>query len=191
MDQNSNKRLFQVHRTGVTFTEVPNKMAFYIEMGGCLTGCRGCHSRHLWASSNSKDFIMPMESIVKRAKSSVDNCCNAIVIMGGDNNLLNTNEDLKALIKRLSEIAPVALYSSKLTLEDIRDWELTWIKLGQYEADLGGLDNPNTNQVFYEVSREFYRTTDIKTGVSFITPYNSFLNKTYLFQKSAPKGYDK
>ena len=38
---------YPVVTTGVTLTELPDKISLFIEMGQCYNNCKGCHSDHL------------------------------------------------------------------------------------------------------------------------------------------------
>ena len=46
--QHSSNMLVPVVDWGITFNEVPDKVAVYFELGDCNKHCKGCHSPELW-----------------------------------------------------------------------------------------------------------------------------------------------
>ncbi len=140
--------LVPVYSTGVTMNEVPDHLAFYIEFGNCKQKCKGCHSPHLWESVNNPMSIEELEIL---ARDAVSKGANAIVLMGGTTNGIPYLHLLR-VIDKLSEIAPVCLYSGSDDYE--RDMliaittGLTWLKTGSYQETKGGLMSAETNQKF-------------------------------------------
>lgn len=142
--------LIPVVSKGITFREVPNKIAVYFEIGGCIKGCKGCHSEHLQLPIQEP---MSLARMVQYADKQVDAGANAIVILGGTTNRI-AYDDLIRMIEALANIAPVCLYSGSdddsLHMKLITQSSLTWLKTGSYQEDLGGLQAPTTNQRFYK-----------------------------------------
>ena len=135
--------------TGITFNEVPEKMAYYIELGGCFMHCANCHSPELQQDSPNMPTIA---EVVLGATKAVIGGANAIVVLGGTTSRQFDKYDLLEFLKELSSIAPTCLYSgSDDEEEDKRIATLggcTWLKTGQYIEALGGLDSTRTNQRF-------------------------------------------
>ena len=146
--------LVPVYSTGITLNEIPDKVAFFIELGNCKAGCKGCHSPHLHKPVRS----MTLEDLCKLANQAVDIGANAIVIMGGTTNELSL-DILHQLINALAEIAPVGLYSGSddavLNFKVGNSTNLTWLKTGSYQETKGGLLSPDTNQRFYKKEYEY------------------------------------
>lgn len=140
--------LVPVVSTGITLSEVPDHISFYIEFGNCTQRCKGCHSPHLWEAVKDKTSL---ENLETEAREAVSNGANAIVLMGGTTNGI-TDCHLVTLIDRLAEIAPVCLYSGsddyKHDMSIANATNLTWLKTGSYQADKGGLVSTNSNQKF-------------------------------------------
>lgn len=148
----------------VSMQEIPDHIAFVINIGNCIQGCKGCHSKdtmsYYWGESPKE---VPLKKIIKKAskvhKLGATVCC----IMGGTTNYGVTREYLTALIKALALIFEdgVGLYSgSDCPIDDdfydnginyyyAHYTPLTYLKIGSYKKDLGGLDKPTTNQRYY------------------------------------------
>ena len=155
---------------GITFTEIPDHITVFFEIGGCKMKCKGCHSPYLHTPIH-KDLFTPIEEMKAYAESLKAKGANAIVLMGGTYNCGVPIEKLVGAIKALSTILPVGIFSglpcgafAHMVLKDIE--ELQWLKIGDYKEALGGLDSPNTNQKFYARS-----------------PLGTWENHTHLFRK--------
>ena len=165
--------LIPVYSTGVTMNEVPDHLAFYIEMGNCKKKCKGCHSPHLW---NTVDNPMSIEELEFLAYDAINKGANAIVLMGGTTNDI-PYPHLVRLIDKLSKIAPVCLYSGsddyKQDMLIAITTQLTWLKIGSYQEELGGLSSKTSNQKFY---RKVY--IDYPNDVKLLT----LIDETYRFR---------
>ena len=161
--------LIPVYSTGVTMNEVPDHHAFYIEMGNCKQKCKGCHSPHLW---NTVDNTMSIEELELLASDAINKGANAIVLMGGTTNGI-PYPHLVRLIDKLSQIAPVCLYSGSDDYEQDMliaiTTRLTWLKTGSYQETKGGLMSTETNQ-------KFLRKENVNLG------YAIFIDETYKFK---------
>lgn len=161
--------LIPVYSTGVTMNEVPDHLAFYIEMGNCKQKCKGCHSPHLW---NTVDNPMSIEELEVLAYDAVAKGANAIVLMGGTTNGISYYHLVK-LINKLSQIAPVCLYSGSDDYEQdlviAITTRLTWLKTGSYQETKGGLMSTETNQ-------KFLRKENVNLR------YAIFIDETYKFK---------
>lgn len=146
--------LVPVVYTGITLNEVPDKVAFFIELGSCTQRCKGCHSKELWEEVKEPTSL---DALLKEAEEVIDKGANAIVLMGGTCNGLNIKE-LSTILQALSDIAPTCLYSGsdnqKLNRFFAENTNITWIKTGSYKEELGGLSSPTTNQRFYRKEYE-------------------------------------
>lgn len=147
-----------------TFTEVPDKWTLCINIGDCPCHCKGCHSPWLWDTykptedSPIKSKELNTESLKELlAKHKGINC---VAFMGGDSDPFEVYKLCKVIQFEYPDIER-AWYSGRKELPDfLRDsyegqklQRYNYIKLGPYIEKLGGLDNPNTNQKFYEVMR--------------------------------------
>ena len=169
--------LVPVVSTGITLNEIPDKVAFYIELGSCTQRCKGCHSKELWEEVKEPTSL---DALITKAEQAIDKGANAIVLMGGTCNRLSI-ENLLVILQSLSEIAPTCLYSG-LDDEETNTYiaehsGITWLKTGSYKEELGGLSSPTTNQRFYR------KETDvIYDKYQFVGTKDYFVDCTYLFQ---------
>lgn len=180
--------IYPVVSYGVSMQEIPDHIAFVINIGNCTQGCEGCHSKDVMGYGNPVKEV-PLKKVIKKAtkvhKLGATVCC----IMGGTTNYGVTRESLTALINALALIFEegVGLYSgSDDAIDDNHDIEiynylpvannyyyahytpLTYLKIGSYQKDLGGLDNPKTNQRYYvkESDGEWHDRTSLFTTMN-------------------------
>lgn len=137
----------------VSLNEIPDHIAIAIELGNCKQKCKGCHSPWNGRTLNYKCWT-ELEDILYQVNSQIKKGANAIVLMGGTNNNIPV-ENLIEAINVLGCYAPIGLYSGLPDSADIHKvlktyTKLQWLKTGSYDAKLGGLDSPTTNQKFWE-----------------------------------------
>ena len=106
---------------------------------------------------------MSLDKVVEYAKEYVSKGANAICIMGGLDNGVSLPA-LEALIKALSDIAPVGIYHASVTDVFDNNPYLTWLKTGIYINSLGGLESKNTNQRMYQ--RSLIYSINKKEGIN-------------------------
>ena len=161
--QHFNNNNIPVVAYGITFAEVPNKCAVFLELGDCKRRCKGCHTPELCKPMTDED-CMTVEKCVEIVDSFLDDGANAIVVLGGTDCHSFTLESLQGLLDKLSEYAPLCLYSgsddTKTMLDFARDSGCTYVKVGSYKEECGGLQQPTTNQRFYKL--EYDQIIDFK-----------------------------
>ena len=117
-----------------------------------------------------------------KAENAAEQGADAILLMGGTTNRLHES-DIIQMLRRLSVILPVCLYSGSDDEEHDKDIAqksgITWLKTGSYKAELGGLASPTTNQRFYKLNDLF--VLDNKGNI--VERDTIFHDLTYLFQK--------
>lgn len=131
--------------TAVTFREFPDEISLCINISGCKFHCSGCHSPELWKDVGT---ILNQNSL---AKLIDDNKGITLVgFMGGKPKIVNT---LAAFIKNsLLYNLKVGWYWGDTNIpKEINTKWFDYIKIGPYIKERGGLDNPNTNQIMYEI----------------------------------------
>lgn len=166
--------------TGITWNEVPEKMAYYLELGECYQNCPNCHSPHLRCKL---DKYTQLEEVLSKAGQAIDDGANAIVVMGGTTSRALNKSELIELLQGLSHIAPTCLYSGSRDAEADKevaiDGGCTWVKTGPYLEALGGLESTRTNQRFYKL--ENIARVDKEGYVQKITPV--WVDETHRFWK--------
>lgn len=125
----------------VTFSEFPDEISLCINISNCPFHCSGCHSPELWEDRGELLDEDTLSILIGRNPG-----ISCIGFMGGEPGAVN---DLAKFVKD-HWLLSVGWYTgySKIP-KDINISNFDYIKLGQYNKELGGLDNPNTNQRFY------------------------------------------
>ncbi len=144
---------------GVTTNEIPDAIAVFFEIGNCWCRCEGCHSPELWDSNHSKG-TMTYEQILDYIYRQITIGANAVVFMGGLDNVGVFPHDFVKFVKCLHSLGiRVGLYTGRNknninygAMKEIQKY-LTWFKVGEYDEFYGGLDKPQTNQVFYKKNK--------------------------------------
>lgn len=129
----------------VTFSEVPDEISLCINITGCKVGCEGCHSPYL-----SQDIGEPLD--LQHLTNLIDsnNGITCVCIMGGDSEPREVSIIARVIKDKYG--LKTAWYSGNTELsKDINIGNFDFIKIGPYDRNKGPLNNPNTNQKFYEV----------------------------------------
>ena len=161
--------------TQVVFTEVPNEISLAINITGCTIHCKGCHSQWLWSNKGKELTKYELTSLIEKNKG-----ITTVLFMGGDNfigQLAKLAKDIKYRYPNLK----VAWYSGRCDIDykvkEELETCLDYIKIGPYIKQLGGLDNPSTNQRFYKINR-----VPIAEGHPELGTKLKLIDQTYLFQ---------
>lgn len=130
----------------ITFSEIPDEISLCINISNCPNSCIGCHSPWL-----KQDIGTILNSTELHRLIDVNKGITCVSFMGGD----SEPELVNLLASEVKELdLKTAWYSGKSEISDkieLRNFD--FIKIGPYLESLGGLDNPSTNQVMYEVCR--------------------------------------
>lgn len=130
--------------TMVTFSEFPDEITLCINITNCPFHCSGCHSPELWEDVGTKLTVAELDKLIKSNRG-----VTCIGFMGGSQKYIN------ALAKRIrtkySELKIGWYWGGEIIPKEINNKYFDYIKLGPYIKELGGLDNPNTNQRFYKI----------------------------------------
>lgn len=133
--------------------EVPDEISLAFNITGCPHHCPGCHSDYML--NDIGDVLLDnMDSILDQYGSYITCVC----FMGGDR---NPQELLTALWRVRERGLKTCLYTGCDTVDNLQDILpfLNYLKLGHFDKERGGLDNPNTNQRMYYINDGY--VTDI------------------------------
>lgn len=148
-----NKHTLRYKGYGITLQEVPNEISLYFNVCGCPHKCKGCHSEYLWNEDNSQSLYYDFEKIV----SKYQNYITCVCFMGGDQNIQEII-DLCKIIKQLNINEGLKIKTCLYSGDNILNQEvlkyLNYYKIGNYNEELGGLNSPETNQIFYQILNE-------------------------------------
>ena len=133
---------------GVVFSEIPDETTLSINISNCPIHCEGCHSKYLWKDEGEPLDYGSLSALLEKYGDNITCVC----FMGGD----SQPELINALAHMVHNNFPklkVGWYSGR---DYISPWvypgNLDYLKLGDYQKNMGGLDNPNTNQKLYKVN---------------------------------------
>ncbi len=150
----------------IVFQEVPDEVTLVINISGCPHKCEGCHSKYLWEYEGN--YVSDdLEKLIKQYEGLITCVC----FMGGDQNL----GDLYRCIQQVKDNGlKVAIYTGldNVMLLSTIIQKSDYIKYGHYDTNLGGLNNPKTNQKMIKFNHETSQWEDI----------------TYKFQKGYHNG---
>lgn len=153
----------------VIFKEIPNEITLGISITGCQIRCKGCHSRELW---EDKGIPLTTDELDKLLSENEGITC--LCLFGGEHDidflitlLLWVGKKWKN-IKRAWYCGLDFVPKNKQHIFDVLDY----VKVGHYDSELGGLDNPHTNQRLYQISHrivqnELYDITECFRHISF------------------------
>lgn len=134
--------------TYIGFREFPDEISLCINITQCPWHCEGCHSPELWEDIGTELTVEELDRLIQANKG-----ITLVGFMGGDFNphYINT---LATFIKHNYPNLKVGWYSGNTKLSDIIDpYWFDYIKIGPYIKEKGPLDNPNTNQKMYQISK--------------------------------------
>lgn len=130
--------------TLVTFSEVPDEISLCINITNCPCHCPDCHSKHLWADTGEELTESALIHLINKNKY-----ISCVCLMGGDANVQAVN-NLAKVIKNNN--LKSAWYSGQTKIhKDIDINNFDYIKIGPYIKERGPLNNPNTNQVLFNI----------------------------------------
>jgi len=131
----------------VTFSEFPDEISLLINISNCPFHCPGCHSPELWENIGIELTFDELNKLIQSNKG-----ITCVGFMGGPPEEVNM---LTQYINAKYENIKVGWYTgySHIPININTKW-FDYIKIGPYIKELGGLDNPNTNQRFYKIENE-------------------------------------
>ena len=130
----------------VVFQECPGEVALAFSCYGCPLACEGCHSPELWCASNGQPLS---DQQFQAWLDCYQGLITAVVFFGGEWAVFNLQQKLK--IARHYRIK-TCLYSGLKHISCHLRPYLDFVKLGPWISALGGLDNPKTNQRYYQLT---------------------------------------
>ena len=130
--------------TMIGFREFPDEISLLINITGCCWHCPGCHSPELWEDIGKK---LDYKALIKLIESNKGITC--IGFMGGSPKSINI---LAGIVRKYNPKLKIGWYWGGNSIpKNINLNNFNFIKIGPYIEEKGGLDNPNTNQIMYEI----------------------------------------
>lgn len=133
--------------TKIVFQEVPNEISLAINISGCVIRCRECHSKYLWENIGEDLSYEALDSLIERNTG-----ITCVCFMGGDRNPLYINKLAKYIRNNFPNLK-IAWYSGRSRIPNVIEINnFDYIKVGRFIKERGPLNNPKTNQIFYEIT---------------------------------------
>lgn len=159
-------QLLRYANYSITFQEVPNEISLVLNITGCTHHCDGCHSDYL-----AQDFGNYVDDDLPVLLDIYKGMITCVCFMGGDQAIDNLREWLERIKEEYDLKTCVYSGTDDIdTFDNCLDY-LDYLKIGPYRKELGGLDNPNTNQKFYIVVK------DEDTGINLFDITLAFIKK--------------
>ena len=131
------------------FAEIPKEISLGVSISGCQIRCIGCHSKDLWKDSGTVLGLTELQWLLNRHFG-----ITCLLLLGGERDI----DTLTDLLKYAHTYVKTAWYCGLDSIPDDKKGileYLDYIKIGHYDALLGGLTSPKTNQRFYEYDLEW------------------------------------
>lgn len=132
----------------VVFSEIPQQITLGISISGCQIHCKGCHSRELWEDKGTSLTIEELDKLLNANKG-----VTCLLLLGGEadiDNLIELFQHTYGKIKTAWYCGLDLIPKDKIGILQYLDF----CKLGHYDAELGGLASPTTNQRLYHIIHE-------------------------------------
>lgn len=137
---------FRVWSPQVVFQEVPDQVSLAFTVSGCPLRCKGCHSQDTWPLQSGS----PLSNIqFAHYLNQYLGLITCVLFFGGEWAPDQLIDKLK--IARQQGLN-TCLYSGFDHVPKRITKHLNFLKTGPWRGDRGGLDAPNTNQKFINVS---------------------------------------
>lgn len=129
----------------IVLQEIPGEISICFTITGCKLKCQGCHSPYLWKEENGK-LLTP--KIYNETLKKYKGFASAVLFMGGE----WFPKTLKSYLKIAKNMGfKTCLYTGLNSVDSKIMSQLTYLKIGNWQNHLGGLDSKKTNQKFIEV----------------------------------------
>lgn len=138
----------------VVCSEVPDEVSLAVGISGCLIRCPGCHSRDLWEDKGHPLDVHTLENMLYNHKG-----ITCLLLLGGEHDIDTLIELFQYAHRRIKTAWYCGLDMIPKDKLGILDY-LDFCKTGHYDAELGGLDSPTTNQRLYKHDK-FYSDASV------------------------------
>lgn len=158
--------------TQVTFAEIPDEITLCINISNCKFKCKGCHSPYLQEDIGEELTDDVLKELLLKNKG-----ISCVCFMGGE---IADVMHYCDLVKLYDFHLKTAWYTGESEIpEGVKSngYILSYIKVGPYIEEKGGLDNPNTNQRMYEIIAVYPEIREVYPDLF------NYHDITYRFQK--------
>ena len=140
----------------VTFAEVPDEVSLTLAVSNCGGRCAGCHSPEL-RQDIGRDLEEDLPALIKKYKDQITCVC----FLGQGNDIDALNECIEYVYYHGLR---VCLYTGGAFPAGCNMCYLTYVKVGHYDEQLGGLDSPRTNQRMFKIPHLYKPDGEVVAG---------------------------
>lgn len=166
--------MLKYSNTQVVFQEFPGETTLAINITNCPHHCDGCHSPYLWKDEGTPLTIDELSNLIDPIKNNI----TCVGFMGGDTDF-NELIKLVGVVRYVYPSLKMGWYSGYDSWSEEMMFPFDYVKFGSYKKELGGLDNPKTNQMMFK---------HIHNGIlgPMGSTFDMWLNITKLFWRDTP-----
>lgn len=140
------------------FREIPGEISLGLSISGCKIHCPECNQRELWEDVGSPLNVQSVATLLQKYQG-----ITCLLLLGGEHDIDALTEIFMYAHKRVKTAWYCGLDILPKNHQGILQY-LDYYKLGHFNAELGGLNSPTTNQHLYKVEHQGngdYWQTDI------------------------------
>jgi len=127
----------------VVFQEVPDEITLAFEITGCPHKCDGCHSPHLMEDIGTELTMGMFKNILAKYFGMISN----VAFFGGDQ-----YGEIEEFLQYAKELGlKTTLWTGNCDIAKNIKEKLNYLKVGAYKQEFGGLQEPTTNQRYYNL----------------------------------------
>ena len=138
---------------GLSEREVPGEISICVYLSGCCHKCRNCHYPLLQEKDYGERLMDYYKDIIELYRKQAT--CVCFLGEGANTDIEHNEFRLVVQYARLHGLK-TCLYSGRDV--GVEEWMqmFDYVKVGSYIEELGGLENRNTNQVFWQKQGHFF-----------------------------------
>lgn len=134
-----------IYKYDIVYQEVPHQISLALYACGCPLKCPGCHSPELWSEKTGSPLSAErLQSLLERYRTRI----SCVLFMGGE---WHEAQLIKFLQQVKAQNLLTALYTGLTEVSPQLEKNLDFLKTGPWRYELGGLDSPQTNQIFRDL----------------------------------------
>lgn len=134
----------------ICFQEVPNETSLSFSISNCPHNCEGCHSPYL-----REDIGVFVSDVLENRLKDIGKFITCVLFMGGDDEF--QIDDLIECSQKCKEYGlKTALYSGNDVINKRLIPYFDYIKVGHYDKNCGPLNNINTNQRMFRITKDSF-----------------------------------
>ena len=130
----------------IVLQEIPGEISLAFTITGCPLRCNGCHSKHTW--NKNKGDLLSKDAFVTTL-DRYNGMITCVVFFGGE---WYEAELIELLQIAKSRNLKTALYTGLDDVSTRLKDHLTFLKVGPYEKEKGGLASTATNQRLFKIA---------------------------------------